>query len=145
MNDPHAGPAVTLRSRRRQGAVLLAGAGALLVAACASSGGGASKFDVDSFLRASDSALPEVLGNAAFLKATRVPATDCAVMLQSASTGVLEDLPPSSSARGPAWVLHPAGSPGKVWLVTSEAGGERTCHGPLPADAMKTLVDRAKG
>ncbi|AQV93112.1 hypothetical protein BJN34_04270 [Cupriavidus necator] len=145
MNDPQAGPAVTLRSRRRQGAVLLAGAGALLVVACASSGGGASKFDVDSFLRASDSALPEVLGNAAFLKATRVPANDCAVMLQSASTGVLEDLPPSSSARGPAWLLHPKDQPGQVWLVVSEAGGERTCHGPLPADAMKTLTDRAKG
>jgi hypothetical protein len=116
---------------------------ALGLSACATTGGG--KFDVDSFLRASDTALPEVLGNAAFLSATRVPANDCGVMLQSASTGVLEDLPPSSSARGPAWVLHPAGSPGQVWLVTSEAGGERTCHGPLPADAMKTLVDRAKG
>jgi hypothetical protein len=115
---------------------------ALGLSACATTASG--KFDVDSFLRASDTALPEVLGNAAFLSATRVPANECAVMLQSASTGVLEDLPPSSSARGPAWVLHPASSPGRVWLVTSEAGGERTCHGPLPADAMKTLVDRAK-
>ena len=113
------------------------------LSACATAGGG--KFDVDSFLRASDTALPEVLGNQTFLSATRTPANECATMLQSASTGVLEDLPPSSSARGPAWVLHPAGSPGKVWLVTSEAGGERTCHGPLPADAMKALVDRAKG
>jgi hypothetical protein len=113
------------------------------LSACATTGGG--KFDVDSFLRASDTALPEVLGNQTFLSATRMPANECATMLQSASTGVLEDLPPSSSARGPAWVLHPAGSPGKVWLVTSEAGGERTCHGPLPADAMKALVDRAKG
>lgn len=113
------------------------------LSACATTGGG--KFDVDSFLRASDTALPEVLGNQTFLSATRVPANECATMLQSASTGVLEDLPPSSSARGPAWVLHPAGAPGKVWLVTSEAGGERTCHGPLPADAMKALVDRAKG
>ncbi|WP_306855964.1 hypothetical protein [Cupriavidus necator] len=130
--------------RRLAGAVL-AGAGVLALAACASNGGGASKFDVDSFLRASDSALPEVVGNPAFLKATLVPASECAVMLQSASTGVLEDLPPSSNARGPAWLLHPKDKPGHVWLVVSEAGGERTCHGPLPADAMKTLADRAKG
>ncbi len=145
MNDPQEGPAVTIRSRRRQRAVLLASAGALLLAACASSGGGASKFDVDSFLRAPDSGLPEVLGNPGFLKATRVPAAECAVMLQSASTGVLEDLPPSSTARGPAWLLHPKGQPDQVWLVVSESGGERTCHGPLPADAMKTLAARAKG
>lgn len=132
-------------ARGRSGAAILAGAGTLALAACASTGGGASKFDVDSFLRASDTALPEVLGNAAFLKSTRVPASDCAVMLQSASTGVLEDLPPSSSARGPAWLLHPKDKPQQVWLIVSEAGGERTCHGPLPADAMKTLADRAKG
>lgn len=132
------------RTPRRVGAVVLAGAAMLALAACASSGGGASKFDVDSFLRAPDSALPEVVGNPAFLKATLVSATDCAVMLQSASTGVLEDLPPSSNARGPAWLLHPKDKPGQVWLVVSEAGGERTCHGPLPADAMKTLADRAK-
>ncbi|UIF86894.1 hypothetical protein [Cupriavidus sp. UYPR2.512] len=145
MNDPQEAPAVTICSRRRRRAVLLASAGALLLTACASSGGGASKFDVDSFLRASDSALPEVLGNGAFLTATRVPATDCAVMLQSASTGVLEDLPPSSSARGPAWLLHPKDKTGEVWLVVSESGGERTCHGPLPADAMQALTARAKG
>lgn len=145
MNDFQAGSAVPVHTHRRPGFALLAGAGALALAACASSGGGASKFDVDSFLRASDSALPEVLGDPAFLKATRVPAVDCAVMLQSASTGVLEDLPPSSSARGPAWLLHPKDKAGQVWLVVSEAGGERTCHGPLPADAMKSLVDRAKG
>ncbi|BDB23384.1 hypothetical protein CTP10_R07130 [Cupriavidus sp. P-10] len=142
-NSAKAGRLVTARGR--SGAAIIAGAGALVLAACASTGGGASKFDVDSFLRASDTALPEVLGNPAFLKATRVPASDCAVMLQSASTGVLEDLPPSSNARGPAWLLHPKGKPEQVWLVVSEAGGERTCHGPLPADAMKTLADRAKG
>ncbi|CAG9165072.1 hypothetical protein LMG23992_00218 [Cupriavidus laharis] len=126
----------------------VAGAAACLavvlgLSACATTAGG--KFDVDSFLRASDAALPEVLGNPAFLSATRLPATDCAVMLQSSSTGVLEDLPPSSSARGPAWLLHPAGKPDQVWLIVSEAGGERTCHGPLPADAMKVLAERAKG
>ncbi|RWA50270.1 hypothetical protein AU476_28210 [Cupriavidus sp. UYMSc13B] len=144
MNDPQEGPAVTIRSRAASAPCCWPVRRAA-VAACASSGGGASKFDVDSFLRASDSALPEVLGNGAFLKATRVPATDCAVMLQSASTGVLEDLPPSSSARGPAWLLHPKDKPGEVWLVVSESGGERTCHGPLPADAMQALTARAKG
>ncbi|SOY57307.1 conserved hypothetical protein [Cupriavidus taiwanensis] len=149
MMDAHDGSAGSGGNRRRRVATLLAGAGVLALAACASSGGGASKFDVDAFLRAPDSALPEVVGNPAFLAATRVSATDCAVMLQSASTGVLEDLPPSSSARGPAWLLHPKDQPkdqpGQVWLVVSEAGGERTCHGPLPADAMKTLATRARG
>lgn len=145
MNDSQEGSAGAVRAYRRHGFVLMASAGALALAACASSGGGASKFDVDSFLRAPDSALPEVLGNPAFLQATRVSANECAVMLQSASTGVLEDLPPSSSARGPAWLLHPKDKPEQVWLVVSEAGGERTCHGPLPADAMKRLAGRAKG
>ncbi|AGW89154.1 MULTISPECIES: hypothetical protein [Cupriavidus] len=145
MNESQEGSTGAVGAYRRPGFALLAGAGALALAACASSGGGASKFDVDSFLRAPDSALPEVLGNPAFLQATRVSANECAVMLQSASTGVLEDLPPSSNARGPAWLLHPKGKPEQVWLVVSEAGGERTCHGPLPADAMKTLAARAKG
>ncbi|MCO4891766.1 hypothetical protein MKD50_20480 [Cupriavidus sp. WGtm5] len=145
MIDAHEGPAGAGGTYRRGGAALLAGAGVLALAACASSGGGASKFDVDAFLGAPDSALPEVVGNPAFLSATRVPATECAVMLQSASTGVLEDLPPSSNARGPAWLLHPKDPSGQVWLVVSEAGGERTCHGPLPADAMKTLARRARG
>ncbi|WP_042884450.1 hypothetical protein [Cupriavidus necator] len=145
MNESQEGSAGAVRAYRCPGFALMAGAGALALAACASSGGGASKFDVDSFLRASDSALPEVLGNPAFLQATRVSANECAVMLQSASTGVLEDLPPSNSARGPAWLLHPEGKPEQVWLVVSEAGGERTCHGPLPADAMKKLAERAKG
>ncbi|WP_063925985.1 hypothetical protein [Cupriavidus sp. IDO] len=131
-------------ARRATGSVA-ACAAALAIAACATGAAGGGKFDVDSFLRASDTALPEVLGNTGFLAATRLPATDCAVMLQSTSTGVLENLPPSGSARGPAWLMHPTASPGQVWLVVSEAGGERTCHGPLPADAMKTLVDRAKG
>ncbi|WP_354686205.1 hypothetical protein [Cupriavidus necator] len=145
MNDSQEGSANSGSTYRSIGAALLAGAGALALGACASSGGGASKFDVDSFLRAPDSALPEVLGNPAFLQATRVSANECAVMLQSANTGVLEGLPPSSNARGPAWLLHPKGTPEQVWLVVSESGGERTCHGPLPADAMKTLADRAKG
>ncbi|SOZ37232.1 hypothetical protein [Cupriavidus neocaledonicus] len=145
MMDASEGSAGSGASWRRHGAALLAGAGVLMLAACASSGGGASKFDVDAFLRAPDSALPEVVGNPAFLAATRVSATDCAVMLQSASTGVLEDLPPSSNARGPAWLLHPKDQPGQVWLVVSESGGERTCHGPLPADAMKSLASRARG
>jgi len=118
-------------------------AGALLLAACAQTG--ASRFDVDAFLRASDTAMPEVLGNADFLKATRVPQTECATLLQSPHSGVLEDLPASNAARGPAWLLHPADAPDKVWLVVGVAGGERTCHGPLPADAMKTLAERAKG
>ncbi|SPA29241.1 conserved hypothetical protein [Cupriavidus taiwanensis] len=145
MIDAREGSAPADATYRRPGRMVLACAGVLALAACASSGGGASKFDVDAFLRAPDSALPEVVGNPAFLSATRVPATECAVMLQSASTGVLEDLPPSSNARGPAWLLHPKDQPGQVWLVVSEAGGERTCHGPLPADAMKTLAKRARG
>ncbi|SPC06849.1 conserved hypothetical protein [Cupriavidus taiwanensis] len=145
MMDAHEGSASAGATYRHAGQVLLACAGVLALAACASSGGGASKFDVDAFLRAPDSALQEVVGNPAFLSATRVPANECAVMLQSASTGVLEDLPPSSNARGASWLLHPTDKPGQVWLVVSEAGGERTCHGPLPADAMKTLADRARG
>jgi hypothetical protein len=122
---------------------LLAGAAVLLLAACAQAP--ANRFDVDAFLRASDTAMPEVLGNPDFLKATRVPHAQCATLLQSAHSGVLEDLPASNAARGPAWLLHPADAPDKVWLVVGVAGGERTCHGPLPADAMKTLADRAKG
>jgi hypothetical protein len=86
-----------------------------------------------------------VLGNPDFLKATRIPQTDCATMLQSPHNGTLEDLPASNTARGPAWLLHPADTPDKVWLVVGEAGGERSCHGPLPADAMKKLTERAKG
>ena len=117
----------------------------LLGGCAAQQSGGAGKFDVDAFLRASDTALPEVLANSEFLRATRVSANDCAVMLQSTATGVLQDLPPASGSRGPAWLLHPAGKPDQVWLVVSEAGGERTCHGPLPAAPMQTLVDRAKG
>lgn len=116
---------------------------ALVLSACATSQ--ASRFDVDAFLRGSDTALPEVLGNTDFLKATRIPQTECATLLQSPYNGVLEDLPASSSARGPAWLLHPAGMPDKVWLIVGQAGGERSCHGPLPADAMKALTARAKG
>lgn len=130
-------------ARRKFGVPGGALAAALLLSACAHSG--ASKFDVDAFLRASDTALPEVLGNADFLKATRVSHEQCATLLQSPHIGALEDLPASNTARGPAWLLHPAGSPDKVWLVVSEAGGERNCHGPLPADAMKALKSRAKG
>ncbi|SDO79561.1 hypothetical protein SAMN04488595_102262 [Ralstonia sp. 25mfcol4.1] len=118
-------------------------AAALVLSACAHSQ--ASKFDVDAFLRGSDTALPEVLGNTDFLKATRIAQSECASLLQSPHNGVLEDLPASNTARGPAWVLHPAGSPEKVWLIVGQANGERSCHGPLPADAMKTLTDRARG
>lgn len=116
---------------------------ALVLSACAHSQ--ASRFDVDAFLRGSDTALPEVLGNTDFLNATRIAQTDCAVLLQSPHNGVLEDLPASNTTRGPAWVLHPNGTPDKVWLIVGQANGERSCHGPLPADAMKTLTDRAKG
>lgn len=118
-------------------------AAALVLSACAHSQ--ASRFDVDAFLRGSDTALPEVLGNTDFLNATRIAQTDCAVLLQSPHNGVLEDLPASNTTRGPAWVLHPNGTPDKVWLIVGQANGERSCHGPLPADAMKTLTDRAKG
>lgn len=118
-------------------------AAALVLSACAHSQ--ASKFDVDAFLRGSDTALPEVLGNPDFLGATRVAQNECAALLQSPNSGVLEDLPASNTARGPAWVLHPTGTPDKVWLIVGQANGERSCHGPLPADAVKTLTERAKG
>lgn len=118
-------------------------AAALVLSACAHSQ--ASRFDVDAFLRGSDTALPEVLGNPDFLKATQITANDCAALLQSPHSGALEDLPASNTARGPAWVLHPASTPDKVWLIVGQSGGERTCHGPLPADAMKALTERAKG
>lgn len=118
-------------------------AAALVLSACAHSQ--ASKFDVDAFLRGSDTALPEVLGNTDFLKATRIAQGECATLLQSPHNGVLEDLPASNTARGPAWVLHPAGATDKVWLIVGQANGERSCHGPLPADAMKALTERAKG
>ncbi|GAA7767274.1 MULTISPECIES: hypothetical protein [Cupriavidus] len=136
----HAQAFLSLRRLVVPGATLAA---VLVLSACASSQ--ASRFDVDAFLRGSDTALPEVLGNPDFLKATRIPQTDCATMLQSPHNGTLEDLPASNTARGPAWLLHPADTPDKVWLVVGEAGGERSCHGPLPADAMKKLTERAKG
>lgn len=128
--------------RRAAGALALGAS--LLLAACAGAGPGSRQFDVDAFLRAPDTALPEVLGNQDFLSATRATATDCAVMLQSTQTGVLESLPSNGGGRGPAWLLHPAGSPDKVWLVVSGARGDRSCHGPLPADEMKALVARTK-
>ncbi len=134
----------TLQTSRRGGAIAGAIAGvaaAALLAACASQAGTGRQFDVDAFLRAPDTALPEVLANADFLSAPPASANDCAVLLQSVSSGVLEGLPPAG--RGPAWLLHPAGAPAKVWLVVGKNGGERTCHGPLPADAMKALVERA--
>lgn len=135
------------RLARRRGGAVAGIAVAVLLAACAGQNGASKHFDVDAFLRASDTALPEVLANPDFLTATQASANDCAALLQSTSSGVLEDLHStgsgSGSGRGPAWLLHPAGSPGKVWLVVSKGSGERTCHGPLPADAMKVLVERA--
>lgn len=116
---------------------------AALLCACGTTAG-TRQFDVDAFLRASDTAMPEVIGNADFLKATRAPVAQCAALLQSPHSGALEDLPPAGSGRGPAWLLHPAGTPDKVWLIVGEAGGERSCHGPLPADAMKALAERAR-
>ncbi|MEN7530880.1 MULTISPECIES: hypothetical protein [unclassified Cupriavidus] len=118
-------------------------AAALVLAGCATSH--ASRFDVDAFLRGSDTALPEVLANSDFLQATRIAPTECAALLQSPDRGALEDLPAASLARGPAWVFHPKGTPDKVWLIVGQTGGERSCHGPLPADAVKTLTERARG
>ena len=135
----HAPAFLSLRRLAMPGATLAA---ALVLSACASQ---ASRFDVDEFLRGSDTALPEVLGNPDFLKATRIAQTDCATMLQSPHNGTLEDLPASNTSRGPAWLFHATGTPDKVWLVVGNASGERSCHGPLPADAMKKLTDRAKG
>jgi hypothetical protein len=111
----------------------------LLLAACAHSGA-TRQFDVDAFLRAPDTALPEVLTNPDFLAATRVPATQCATMLQSERSGVLEDLP--RTVRGQAWLLRPTATPAQVWLVASKSSGERSCHGPLPADAVHALIER---
>jgi hypothetical protein len=130
-------------SRAPRAFLMIAGAAlSLALGACAQQGA-SRHFDVDAFLRASDTALPEVLANPDFLKATRISVTDCAAMLQSASSGVLEPMPPT--VRGSAWVLHPTATPDKVWLVTSRSDGERSCHGPLPADAMKALMARSAG
>ena len=137
----HAPISAALPRTRSAIAALSLTAGALL-AGCAAPGA-ARHFDVDAFLRGSDTALPEVIGNADFLKATRASATQCATLLQSPTSGALEELP--SAGLRPAWLFHPAGTPDKVWLIVSETGGERSCHGPLPADAMKTLAERAKG
>lgn len=101
------------------------------------------QFDIDAFLRAPDTTLAEVLTNPDFLAATVVSARDCETMLQSERSGVLEELP--GAARGDAWLLRPTGQPGRVWLVTQRGGGERGCHGPLPADAVGELVSRARG
>lgn len=101
------------------------------------------QFDIDAFLRAPDTTLAEVLTNADFLAATAASARDCATMLQSERSGVLEELP--GAARGDAWLLRPTGQPGRVWLVTQRRGGERGCHGPLPADVVGALVSRAGG
>ncbi|MGO4327323.1 hypothetical protein AB4Z48_03875 [Cupriavidus sp. 2TAF22] len=136
---------LSFRPALRRAGASVGAAAAMLLAACAGPGGASKHFDVDAFLRASDTALPEVLSNPDFLSATQAPANDCAVLLQSVSSGVLEGLPATGSGRGPAWLLHPAGAPDKVWLVVSKASGERTCHGPLPADAMKALAARAGG
>lgn len=112
-------------------------------AARSGSGNAARQFDIDAFLRAPDTTLAEVLTNTDFLAATRLPAADCATLLQSERSGVLEDLP--AAARGHAWLLRTASQPGQVWLVASRRGGERTCHGPLPADTMHGLAQRAGG
>lgn len=114
-------------------------AAALALAACAQTGA-SRQFDVDAFLRAPDTALPEVLTNPDFLAATRVPANECATMLQSERSGTLEDLP--RTVRGQAWLLRPTATPARVWLVASKASGERSCHGPLPADAVEALIER---
>lgn len=117
----------------------------LAMAGCAHQATSPAKFDVDAFLRGSDTALPELLASPDFLRATRASANECAVMLQSTGTGVLEDLPAASTGGGPAWLLHPAGKPDQVWLVVGDAKGERSCHGPLPAQPVEKLVERAKG
>lgn len=132
-------------SRRRLGMLTGAStlAAALMVAGCAVNRSPGRQFDVDAFLRAPDTTLPEVLTNPDFLSATKVSAADCAAMLQSERSGVLEDLP--GMARGDGWLWRPAAKPGQVWLVASRRGGERTCHGPLPAEGMQALVGRAAG
>ncbi|EHP37459.1 putative lipoprotein transmembrane protein, partial [Cupriavidus basilensis OR16] len=88
---------LTLPAWRRGAAGLAAAA---LLAACASQTGASKHFDVDAFLRASDTALPEVLANPDFLAATQASANDCAVLLQSVSSGVLEGCR-YGSERGP--------------------------------------------
>lgn len=129
---------LSARAARRVGPAGLAAA-VLLAAGCAQTPP-SRQFDVDAFLRAPDTALPEVLTNPDFLAATRVPAAECATMLQSERSGTLEDLP--RTVRGQAWLLRPTARPAQVWLVASKASGERSCHGPLPADAVQALVER---
>ncbi|WP_456281757.1 hypothetical protein M1D55_21145 [Cupriavidus sp. JZ107] len=117
----------------------------LALGACAGgkSAAPSRQFDIDAFLRAPDTTLSEVLTNPDFLAATAASARDCATMLQSERSGVLEELP--GAARGDAWLMRPTGQPDRVWLVTQRRGGERGCHGPLPADAVGALVSRAGG
>lgn len=116
---------------------------AILTACAGTPAGGAAtrQFDVEAFLRAPDTTLSEVLTNADFLSATRMSANDCAAMLQSAQTGVLEDLP--GTARGHAWLRRATANPDEAWLVVSRHGGERTCHGPLPYETMHGLATRS--
>ena len=132
---------------RLEGRLAIGPALATLLALGACTGGRnaapSRQFDIDAFLRAPDTTLAEVLTNADFLAATAASARDCATMLQSERSGVLEELP--GAARGDAWLLRPTGQPGRVWLVTQRRGGERGCHGPLPADAVGALVSRASG
>ncbi|WP_255581501.1 hypothetical protein [Cupriavidus sp. AU9028] len=132
-------------NRRRLGALtgVSALAAALMVGGCAVNRGASRQFDVDAFLRAPDTTLPEVLTNPDFLAATRASTADCAAMLQSERNGVLEELP--GMARGDGWLWRPAAQSGQVWLVASRRGGERTCHGPLPAEGVQALVGRAGG
>lgn len=129
-----------------RGAALATALTALLAAGACTGGKTAAanrQFDIDAFLRAPDTTLAEVLTHPDFLAATAASARDCATMLQSERSGVLEELP--GAARGDAWLLRPSGQPGRVWLVTQKRGGARGCHGPLPADAMGELVSRASG
>lgn len=127
-----------------QRAAIVAVAAAVL-AGCASTG--VSRFDVDSFLTAPDTVLPEVLVNKDFLRATKLSDAECAALVKGHAAQVVA-LPnaqdpriPEAASRKP-FVIQPPGSE-NVWLLLRGAEGVQSCHGPLPSKEFMGLVQRA--
>ncbi|NMV37599.1 hypothetical protein [Ralstonia insidiosa] len=118
---------------------------AVVFAGCAATG--ASRFDVDSFLTAPDTVLPEVLVNKDFLRVTKLSDAECAALVKGHAAQVVA-LPnaqdpriPEAALRKP-FVIQPPGSE-SVWLLLREADGTQSCHGPLPAKEFMGLAQRA--